>query len=69
MFAALPPLVRIPAASRGYPIHSLNQSRTASSTALGPADRPHEPTSMFSALAMRSPSAPGHVPQPGMYAK
>src|SRR5947209_8447551 len=35
MFAALPPLVKIPAASRGYPIHSLNQSRTASSTALG----------------------------------
>ena len=41
MLAAEPPLTRIPDAVDGYPIHSLNQPSTSSSTCDGPADSSH----------------------------
>lgn len=69
MLAADPPLNRRPAASWGYPIHSLNQSRTVSSNWLGPADSIQEPAKTLRALAMKSPRAPGQVPHDGMKAK
>jgi len=64
--AADPPETSTPAAPAGYPIQSRNQSRTVSSSWLGPADSRHAPESMFVAAAIRSPSAAGHVPAPGM---
>jgi hypothetical protein len=47
----------------------LNQSSTCSSSRLGPEDSIHEPAYTLSALARKSPSAPGHVLEPGMKAK
>ena len=41
-FAVDPPLVSWPSASAGYPIHSLNQSRTVSSSCVGPAPSSHD---------------------------
>src|SRR6202162_5852453 len=69
MLAAEPPLVRMPAASFGYPIHSLNQSSPVISTWLGPAPSFHEPPYRLQALAMKSPSAAGQVPKPGTKAR
>jgi hypothetical protein len=69
MFAADPPLTRTPAAPSGYRIHSRNQSSTTSSSWLGPEPHVHDPASMFIAAAIKSPSAPGNVPEPGMNAK
>jgi hypothetical protein len=65
-FAADPPLTSTPADDGGYPIHERNHSRTVSSSWLAPDASRHDPLSMFIADAMRSPSAPGHVPAPGM---
>jgi hypothetical protein len=47
----------------------LNQARTTSSSWLGPAESSHELFSMFETLAMKSPKAPGQVPEPGIKAK
>ena len=57
---------KMPAVVSGYPIQSRNQSSTVSSSWDGPAASRQAPESMFVADAMRSPSAAGHVPAPGM---
>ena len=69
MLAAEPPLTSTPEAVDGKPSQRLNQSSTTSSTWLGPAPPIHQQASTLSALAMKSPSAPGKVPSPGMKAK
>ena len=46
----------------GIPTHARNQSSTSSSSCVGPADSIHEPAYTLHALAMKSPSAAGHVP-------
>ena len=69
MFAADPPLVSTPPAVGGYPIHRANQSTTSTSSADGPAAATHALDSMSSALAMKSPSTDGNVPQVAMYAR
>ena len=69
MFAAEPPLTRMPAVESGRPNQSANQRSTTSSTWLGPADSIQAPQYTLTAAARKSPSAEGHVPLDGMNAK
>jgi hypothetical protein len=56
-------------ASAGYPIHSLSQSSTVNSSCVGPAPSSHDVAKTESALATKSPTGRGHVPEHGMNAK